>query len=163
MIEEKPVEEFIEDGMWCETTCRVTEFMCVPGGYVIKAMPKADSDQCSMVYVPGTPPKSWITSVINQRKYENSNAYWYKELINDAKWRELSVRSRNCLNAEGITTLWQLVSKTERELLRTPNFGRKSLRELQAYLRPLGLYLNMSEANYESWLKQKEIKENEND
>ena len=43
---------------------------------------------------------------------------------------DLTVRSLNCLSAENIKTIAQLISKTENELLKTPNLGRKSLKEI---------------------------------
>lgn len=56
---------------------------------------------------------------------------------------ELSVRSSNCLRAAGVERIYQLVQKTEDELLRTKNFGRKSLTEIKETLANLGLSLNL--------------------
>ncbi len=56
---------------------------------------------------------------------------------------ELSVRSSNCLRAAGVERIYQLVQKTEEELLRTKNFGRKSLAEIKETLANLGLGLNL--------------------
>ncbi len=56
---------------------------------------------------------------------------------------ELSVRSSNCLRAAGVERIYQLVQKTEEELLRTKNFGRKSLAEIKETLSNLGLGLNL--------------------
>ena len=56
---------------------------------------------------------------------------------------ELSVRSANCLEAAGITTIRDLVVKTEPELLRFRNFGRKSLSEIKDILSEIGLSLGM--------------------
>jgi len=56
---------------------------------------------------------------------------------------ELSVRSNNCLKAAGIEKIYELVQKTEDELLRTKNFGRKSLTEIKETLNNLGLGLNL--------------------
>ena len=47
---------------------------------------------------------------------------------------ELTVRSLNCLTAENIKTIGQLVTKTENDLLKTPNLGRKSLKEIKEEL-----------------------------
>jgi DNA-directed RNA polymerase alpha subunit len=47
---------------------------------------------------------------------------------------ELTIRSHNCLNAENIKTIGQLVTKTENDLLKTPNLGRKSLKEIKEEL-----------------------------
>ena len=56
---------------------------------------------------------------------------------------ELSVRSNNCLRAAGIEKIYELVQKTEEELLKTKNFGRKSLSEIKDTLANLGLQLNV--------------------
>ena len=56
---------------------------------------------------------------------------------------ELSVRSYNCLKNARIRTLGELVQKTEAELLRTRNFGRKSLNEIRDILTGMGLSLGM--------------------
>lgn len=56
---------------------------------------------------------------------------------------ELSVRSNNCLRAAGIEKIFELVKKTEDELLKTKNFGRKSLAEIKETLQDLGLGLNL--------------------
>jgi len=56
---------------------------------------------------------------------------------------ELSVRSNNCLNAAGIERIYELVQKTEEELLRTKNFGRKSLTEIKETLSKMGFGLNL--------------------
>lgn len=57
---------------------------------------------------------------------------------------ELSVRSYNCLINEGIRTLGDLVRKDEMDLLKLPNFGRKSLNELKDNLKNLGLSFGMT-------------------
>jgi DNA-directed RNA polymerase subunit alpha len=56
---------------------------------------------------------------------------------------ELSVRSANCLKNAGIRTIRDLVQRTERDMLETKNFGRKSLNEIKDILRPMGLSLGM--------------------
>ena len=56
---------------------------------------------------------------------------------------ELSVRSNNCLRSAGIEKIYELVRKTEEELLKTKNFGRKSLSEIKETLSNLGLGLNL--------------------
>jgi DNA-directed RNA polymerase subunit alpha len=56
---------------------------------------------------------------------------------------ELSVRSNNCLRSAGIEKIYELVQKTEDELLKTKNFGRKSLSEIKETLTTLGLGLNL--------------------
>jgi DNA-directed RNA polymerase subunit alpha len=56
---------------------------------------------------------------------------------------ELSVRSANCLKNAGIRTIRDLVQKSEKDMLETKNFGRKSLNEIRDILRPMGLSLGM--------------------
>jgi DNA-directed RNA polymerase subunit alpha len=56
---------------------------------------------------------------------------------------ELSVRSANCLKNDNIVYIGDLIQKTEAEMLRTPNFGRKSLNEIKEVLIGMGLHLGM--------------------
>ncbi|MEO1199173.1 MAG: DNA-directed RNA polymerase subunit alpha [Pseudomonadota bacterium] len=56
---------------------------------------------------------------------------------------ELSVRSANCLKNDNIVYIGDLIQKTEAEMLRTPNFGRKSLNEIKEVLAQMGLHLGM--------------------
>ena len=56
---------------------------------------------------------------------------------------ELSVRSNNCLRSAGIDKIYELVQKTEEELLKTKNFGRKSLTEIKGTLQEMDLGLNL--------------------
>ncbi|WP_333832205.1 DNA-directed RNA polymerase subunit alpha [Rubrimonas sp.] len=56
---------------------------------------------------------------------------------------ELSVRSANCLKNDNIVYIGDLIQKTEAEMLRTPNFGRKSLNEIKEVLTAMGLHLGM--------------------
>jgi hypothetical protein len=56
---------------------------------------------------------------------------------------ELSVRSANCLRNDGINYVGELVQKSEAEMLRTPNFGRRSLNEIKELLAASGLHLGM--------------------
>jgi DNA-directed RNA polymerase subunit alpha len=61
---------------------------------------------------------------------------------------ELSVRSANCLKNDNIVYIGDLIQKTEAEMLRTPNFGRKSLNEIKEVLAGMGLHLGMDVANW---------------
>ncbi|MDR0753407.1 MAG: DNA-directed RNA polymerase subunit alpha [Holosporaceae bacterium] len=61
---------------------------------------------------------------------------------------ELSVRSMNCLKNDNIVYIGDLVKKTENEMLRTPNFGRKSLNEIKEILSQMGLYLGMQVSDW---------------
>jgi len=56
---------------------------------------------------------------------------------------ELSVRSANCLKNAGIRTIYELVQKTEAEMLKTKNFGKKSLNEIKELLETMGLHFGM--------------------
>jgi DNA-directed RNA polymerase subunit alpha len=56
---------------------------------------------------------------------------------------ELSVRSANCLKNSNIRHIYELVQRTEAEMLKTKNFGRKSLNEIKAILAGMGLDLGM--------------------
>ena len=71
-----------------------------------------------------------------------------KALLNENLFRsvdelEFSVRSQNCLQNADIKYIGELVQKTEQEMLRTKNFGRKSLNEIKEILREMGLELGM--------------------
>ena len=66
------------------------------------------------------------------------------EKLNENLWRsvdelELSVRSANCLQNANINYIGELVQKTESEMLKTKNFGRKSLKEIKEILAEMGL------------------------
>lgn len=61
---------------------------------------------------------------------------------------ELSVRSANCLKNDNIVYIGDLIQKTEAEMLRTPNFGRKSLNEIKEVLSGMGLHLGMDVADW---------------
>lgn len=72
-----------------------------------------------------------------QKPQFNDNLYRSVEEL------ELSVRSANCLKNADILKIYQLVSKTEAEMLKTKNFGRKSLNEIKEVLNEMGLSLGM--------------------
>jgi len=66
-----------------------------------------------------------------------------RNLLRKVDELELSVRSANCLKNDNIVYIGDLVQKTEAEMLRTPNFGRKSLNEIKEVLLQMGLHLGM--------------------
>ena len=66
-----------------------------------------------------------------------------KNLLRKVDELELSVRSANCLKNDNIVYIGDLVQKSEAEMLRTPNFGRKSLNEIKEVLTQMGLHLGM--------------------
>ncbi|MFO0605177.1 MAG: DNA-directed RNA polymerase subunit alpha [Polyangiales bacterium] len=68
---------------------------------------------------------------------------------------ELSVRSANCLQNANITYIGELVQKTEADLLKTKNFGRKSLKEIKDKLTELGLTLGMHIENWPQMLERR--------
>ena len=75
------------------------------------------------------------------------------EKLNENLWRtvdelELSVRSANCLQNANIKYIGELVQKTESEMLKTKNFGRKSLKEIKELLAEMGLQLGMKLDNW---------------
>jgi len=71
-----------------------------------------------------------------------------KNLLLKVDELELSVRSANCLKNDNIIYIGDLVQKTEAEMLRTPNFGRKSLNEIKEVLAQMGLHLGMQIPNW---------------
>jgi DNA-directed RNA polymerase subunit alpha len=66
---------------------------------------------------------------------------------------ELSVRSANCLQNANITLIGELVQRTEQDMLKTKNFGRKSLKEIKEILANMGLSLGMKIDNWPSMLE----------
>jgi DNA-directed RNA polymerase subunit alpha len=71
-----------------------------------------------------------------------------RNLLRKVDELELSVRSANCLKNDNIIYIGDLVQKTEAEMLRTPNFGRKSLNEIKEVLAQMGLHLGMEIPNW---------------
>ena len=78
------------------------------------------------------------------KRSEDQNVPEFNEnLYRSVEELELSVRSANCLKNADINKIYQLVSKTEAEMLKTKNFGRKSLNEIKEVLTEMGLTLGM--------------------
>ena len=71
-----------------------------------------------------------------------------RNLLRKVDELELSVRSANCLKNDNIIYIGDLVQKSEAEMLRTPNFGRKSLNEIKEVLTQMSLYLGMEIASW---------------
>jgi DNA-directed RNA polymerase subunit alpha len=82
-----------------------------------------------------------ITRMESKPKKQQSSAN--AALLKPVSELELSVRSANCLQNADIKYIYELVSKTEGEMLRTKNFGRKSLNEIKEVLSQMGLGLGM--------------------
>ena len=74
---------------------------------------------------------------------EESRVVFNENLFKSVDELELSVRSSNCLKNANIRTIADLVQRTEQEMLRTKNFGRKSLNEIKEILKSMGLHFNM--------------------
>ena len=74
---------------------------------------------------------------------------------------ELSVRSANCLKNASITLIGELVQKTEAEMLKTKNFGRKSLNEIKGILEEMGLSLGIKLENFPQVKSPDEMEEEE--
>src|SRR5688572_32227221 len=79
---------------------------------------------------------------------ESEKEQWWEKLNKSVDEMELSVRSYNCLKNANIRTIGELVQKTESEMLKTKNFGRKSLNEIKEILAGMGLSLGMKLDNY---------------
>ncbi len=71
-----------------------------------------------------------------------------RNLLRKVDELELSVRSANCLKNDNIVYIGDLIQKSEAEMLRTPNFGRKSLNEIKEVLAQMGLHLGMEVPNW---------------
>jgi len=79
---------------------------------------------------------------------ESAEVPFNRNLLRKVDELELSVRSANCLKNDNIVYIGDLVQKTEAEMLRTPNFGRKSLNEIKEVLTQMGLHLGMEIPNW---------------
>jgi DNA-directed RNA polymerase subunit alpha len=75
---------------------------------------------------------------------ERDDLPFNRNLLRKVDELELSVRSANCLKNDNIVYIGDLVQKSEQEMLRTPNFGRKSLNEIKEVLSSMGLGLGMT-------------------
>jgi len=95
-----------------------------------------------------------------ERKPDPSRTPKFNEnLYRNVDELELSVRSANCLKNANIIKIYQLVNKTETEMLKTKNFGRKSLNEIKEVLGEMGLSLGMKLDGFEA--PDEEIEEGE--
>jgi DNA-directed RNA polymerase subunit alpha len=79
---------------------------------------------------------------------EHDREAWSEKLNKSVDEMELSVRSYNCLKNANIRTIGELVQKSEAEMLKTKNFGRKSLNEIKEILTGMGLSLGMKLDNW---------------
>ncbi len=79
----------------------------------------------------------------NSKSDSRDKPRYNENLLRSVDELELSVRSANCLKNADIHKIWQLVSRSESEMLKTKNFGRKSLNEIKDVLSEMGLSLGM--------------------
>ncbi len=78
-----------------------------------------------------------------KEKEEEEELPFNRNLLRKVDELELSVRSANCLKNDNIVYIGDLVKKSESDMLRTPNFGRKSLNEIKEVLTNMGIHLGM--------------------
>lgn len=93
-----------------------------------------------------------IDEVVEEEEKGYENPHLYRS-VNEL---ELSVRSINCLQNAKIDTIGDLVQKTEAEMLKTKNFGRKSLQEIKTVLASMGLTLGMKLENFDNNTREKQ-------
>ena len=98
-------------------------------------------DQLSMFVNFDEPQEVAITETTKEPEFN-------RNLLRKVDELELSVRSMNCLKNDNIIYIGDLVQKSEGEMLRTPNFGRKSLNEIKEILNGMSLYLGMEIPNW---------------
>jgi DNA-directed RNA polymerase subunit alpha len=103
------------------------------------------------------------TQPVEEVKEAAKQPQFNENLFRSVAELDLSVRAANCLQNAGIKYIGELVQKTEQEMLKTKNFGRKSLNEIKEILRQMGLELGMKLENFPSraeldarWAREKE-------
>jgi DNA-directed RNA polymerase subunit alpha len=105
-------------------------------------MPRASCRTSSTVFINFEEPKAGGRGAVEPELAFNP------ALLKKVDELELSVRSANCLKNDNIVYIGDLIQKTEAEMLRTPNFGRKSLNEIKEVLAQMGLHLGMEVPNW---------------
>ncbi len=110
-------------------------------------LPGEDAVGFCGAHPPGPALASSSTSTSRSKEAEEEashrNCAFNPALLKKVDELELSVRSANCLKNDNIVYIGDLIQKTEAEMLRTPNFGRKSLNEIKEVLASMGLHLGM--------------------
>jgi len=91
-----------------------------------------------------------IEPELEEKEQDNIDKNFNENLYRNVDELELSVRSSNCLKNAQILKIYQLVQKTEGEMLKTKNFGRKSLNEIKEVLTAMDLALGMDLEGFES-------------
>jgi DNA-directed RNA polymerase subunit alpha len=81
--------------------------------------------------------------IVEEEEYDEEQERMRELLARSVDELELSVRSSNCLTSANIRTIGELVQKTEAEMLKQRNFGRKSLKEIQEILQGMNLQFGM--------------------
>jgi DNA-directed RNA polymerase subunit alpha len=89
----------------------------------------------------------------NYQAVMNDDEPLNENLFRSVEELELSVRSANCLQNANITLIGELVQRTEQDMLKTKNFGRKSLKEIKEILANMGLSLGMKIDNWPQLLE----------
>ena len=84
----------------------------------------------------------------DKSKEEEAEIKFNRNLLRKVDELELFVRSANCLRNDNIVYIGDLVQKSENDMLRTPNFGRKSLNEIKEVLNSMSLFLGMEIPNW---------------
>ncbi|MCA9582162.1 MAG: DNA-directed RNA polymerase subunit alpha [Myxococcales bacterium] len=93
---------------------------------------------------------------------ESSEEPLNEHLFRTVEELELSVRSANCLQNANIRYIGELVQKSETDMLKTKNFGRKSLKEIKEILADMGLSLGMKVDHWPSMLERWKVQQNQN-
>ena len=114
--------------------------------------------------------KEQLTIFINFEETEETSYHptgSEEEPLNENLFRsvdelELSVRSANCLQNANITLIGELVQRTEQDMLKTKNFGRKSLKEIKEILANMGLSLGMKIDNWPQMLERWKAQQSQN-
>ena len=86
--------------------------------------------------------------VVEEFKFDTEERELNRHLLRKVDELELAVRSANCLKAENVYYIGDLIQKTEVELLKTPNLGKKSLTEIKDILETHNLSLGMTLENW---------------
>ncbi|MGE5894280.1 MAG: DNA-directed RNA polymerase subunit alpha [bacterium] len=128
--------------LWTDGSLTPEEAISSAAGLMIKHME-------FMVFTPDEEEREKIhagdgsTQVVQKKKVAALAGSFNQNLLKSVDELELSVRSYNCLKNAGIKTIADLVQMTEQQILKTKNFGRKSLNEIRELLETMGLTLGM--------------------
>jgi DNA-directed RNA polymerase subunit alpha len=104
---------------------------------------KIMKDQLTIFINFDEPPEETVTDEDDNERRKRETQALREKLMKSVDELELSVRSHNCLKNANISYIWELVRKSEQEILQTKNFGRKSLNEIKDVLSAMDLELGM--------------------